>query len=168
LVFSTSPTLVTPNIGNATGTQLNIDNLRLDGNTVSSQDTNGAIELTPNGTGQVRATNSLVFRSNNLTGSGRIASNYVASISTTAVVISPFGGTWGNLVIVTGLSTTGGNFFTDLVFTSATAGPTVLSAKTVSGGPAARTYSNSGSDFLQLAMGSGTYEVYSAFLYGLS
>jgi hypothetical protein len=159
---------VTPNIGDATGTQLNIDNLRLDGNTLSSTNTNGAIELTPNGTGQVRSTNSLVFRSTNLTGSGRIASNYVASISTTPVVIGPFGGTWGNLVIVTGLSTTGGNFFTDLVFTSATAGPTVLSAKTVSGGPAARTYSNSGSDFLQLAMGSGTYEVYSAFMYGLS
>lgn len=34
-------------------TQLNVDNLRLDGNTVSSTDTNGNIELTPNGTGDV-------------------------------------------------------------------------------------------------------------------
>ena len=168
LVFSTSPTLVTPNIGNATGTQLNIDNLRLDGNTLSSTNTNGAIELYPAGTGDVRATNSLIFRSNNLTGSGRIASNYVASISTTAVVISPFNGTWGNLAIVTGLDTGAGGFFTDLVFTSVTAGPTVLSAKTVSGSPAARTYSMSGSSTLQLAMASGNYEVYSAFLYGLS
>lgn len=32
-------------------TQLNVDNLRLDGNTISSTDTNGNINLTPNGTG---------------------------------------------------------------------------------------------------------------------
>lgn len=32
-------------------TQLNVDNLRLDGNTVSSTDTNGNINVTPNGTG---------------------------------------------------------------------------------------------------------------------
>lgn len=34
-------------------TQLNVDNLRLDGNTLSSTDTNGNINLTPNGTGHV-------------------------------------------------------------------------------------------------------------------
>lgn len=34
-------------------TQLNVDNLRLDGNTLSSTDTNGNINLTPNGTGEV-------------------------------------------------------------------------------------------------------------------
>ena len=34
-------------------TVLNLDNLRLDGNTISSTDTNGNINLTPNGTGQV-------------------------------------------------------------------------------------------------------------------
>lgn len=33
--------------------QLNVDNLRLDGNTVSSTDTNGDVNLTPNGTGTV-------------------------------------------------------------------------------------------------------------------
>lgn len=32
-------------------TQLNVDNLRLDGNTISSTDTNGNIQLTPNGNG---------------------------------------------------------------------------------------------------------------------
>lgn len=36
-------------------TQLNVDNLRLDGNTLSSTDTNGNINLTPNGTGQILA-----------------------------------------------------------------------------------------------------------------
>ena len=33
--------------------QLNVDNIRVDGNTVSSTDTNGNIDLTPNGTGEV-------------------------------------------------------------------------------------------------------------------
>lgn len=37
-------------------TQLNVDNLRLDGNTVSSTDTNGNIVLAPNGTGVVNTT----------------------------------------------------------------------------------------------------------------
>lgn len=34
-------------------TQLNVDNLRLDGNTISSTDTNGNINLTPDGTGAI-------------------------------------------------------------------------------------------------------------------
>jgi hypothetical protein len=50
-VLATSPTLTTPNIGAATGSQLDIDNIRIDGNTVSSTDTNGNINLTPNGVG---------------------------------------------------------------------------------------------------------------------
>lgn len=40
-------------------TVLNIDNLRLDGNTISSTDANGNINLTPNGTGQVVVPNGL-------------------------------------------------------------------------------------------------------------
>jgi hypothetical protein len=36
---------------------LNVDNLRLDTNTISSTNSNGAINLTPNGTGQVTITN---------------------------------------------------------------------------------------------------------------
>jgi hypothetical protein len=167
LVFSTSPTLVTPNIGDATGTQLNIDNLRLDGNTISSQDTNGVINLLPNGTtGDVRATTRLRFQSNAQNSDGALAS-YRVSLSTVATDISAYDGTWGHLAIVTGLGGAGGDFFTDLVFSCVTAGPTVLSAKTVSGAPAARTYSMSGSNKLQLAMASGTYDVRSAILYGL-
>lgn len=34
-------------------TQLNVDNLRLDGNAITSTDTNGSITITPNGTGDV-------------------------------------------------------------------------------------------------------------------
>jgi hypothetical protein len=47
------------------------------------------------------------------------------------------------------------------VFNSTTAGPTVISSKTISGAPVARTYTMS-SQNLQLAMASGTYVVYCA------
>ena len=40
-------------------TQLNVDNLRLDGNTLSSTDTNGDVILDPNGTGITRAVGAL-------------------------------------------------------------------------------------------------------------
>ena len=45
---------VTATAVDITGT-FDIDNIRIDGNTVSSTDTNGAINLTPNGTGEVVA-----------------------------------------------------------------------------------------------------------------
>ena len=38
-------------------TQLNVDNIRLDGNSVSSTDTNGNLNLSPNGTGRVISSN---------------------------------------------------------------------------------------------------------------
>jgi hypothetical protein len=42
-------------VGSISGvTQLNVDNLRLDGNTLSSTDTNGPVVVAPNGTGSVR------------------------------------------------------------------------------------------------------------------
>ena len=40
-------------------TQLDVDNLRLDGNTLSSTDANGDINLTPDGTGNVAVTNNI-------------------------------------------------------------------------------------------------------------
>jgi hypothetical protein len=48
-------------IANSTGaitvsSLLNVDNLRLDGNAITSTDTNGNIDLTPNGTGEVNIT----------------------------------------------------------------------------------------------------------------
>jgi hypothetical protein len=52
-VLATSPTLTTPNIGDATGTRLDIDNVRIDGNTISSTNTNGDLTLAANGTGDV-------------------------------------------------------------------------------------------------------------------
>ena len=46
-------TLSAPNYSGNGGGQLNIDNLRLDGNTISSTNTNGDIYLMPNGSGEV-------------------------------------------------------------------------------------------------------------------
>lgn len=46
-------------------TQLDVDNLRLDGNTVSSTDTNGAVNIIPNGSGDVNVeADSLIFSQN--------------------------------------------------------------------------------------------------------
>jgi hypothetical protein len=50
---------VTATAVDITGT-FDIDNIRIDGNTVSSTDTNGAINLTPNGTGEVVAATATV------------------------------------------------------------------------------------------------------------
>jgi len=51
-VQSSSVTIDDSNVVSG-ATQLNVDNLRLDGNVISSTDTNGNITLTPNGTGTV-------------------------------------------------------------------------------------------------------------------
>ncbi len=124
------------------------------------------VRLLPKGTGDVRALNKLRITSSAGDTNARLATK-LTSVSTGATDISPIGNTWGNLCIVTGLDA-GGQFFTDLVFTAATAGPTVLSAKTVSGSPAARTYTMSGSDILQVAMASGTYNIHCAVFSGLN
>lgn len=129
-------------------------------------DTNISIDIKPKGTGSVRAYNSLRFTSSAEDTNGRLATK-LTSVSTSATEISPVGNTWGTLCIVNGIDP-GGAFFTDLVFTAATAGPTVLSAKTISGSPAARTYSMSGSDTLQVAMASGTYNIHCAVLSGIN
>ena len=41
-------------------TQLDVDNIRVDGNTISSTDTNGAISLSPNGAGVVNVNSSRI------------------------------------------------------------------------------------------------------------
>jgi hypothetical protein len=70
LLTATGGITVTSSAYNQTGTgtvtgQWNVDNLRLDGNVLSSTDTNGIITLTPNGTGYVviSGTNGLVIPS---------------------------------------------------------------------------------------------------------
>jgi hypothetical protein len=73
-------------------TQLNVDNLRLDGNTISSTDTNGAINLTPNGSGQVTVTNDASI--NSLTvgrGGGAVTTN--TAVGASALAANQAGGT---------------------------------------------------------------------------
>ena len=80
-IVGTVTTAAQPNITSlGTQTILNVDNLRLDGNTLSSTNTNGNINLTPNGTGSVvisgttqvggtiTSTNQLVLQSSNAAG----------------------------------------------------------------------------------------------------
>ena len=77
-------------IANSTGaitvsTLLNVDNLRLDGNTLSSTNSNGAINLTPNGTGQVTVTNDALI--SGLTvgkGAGAVSTNTAVGASALA------------------------------------------------------------------------------------
>jgi hypothetical protein len=95
-------------------------------------------------------------------GSLRIAPKNT-TVGTSATTVSPISSDFGSIYIVSGNS--GGNIFTDLIFSATTGGPTVISAKTVSGAPAGRTYTMS-SGYLQLAMGSGSYTVYCAVYAG--
>lgn len=141
----------------------------LSGTTLAADGTNTNIDISivPKGTGTVRAFNGVRFASQAGDTNGRLVTKLTTGVTTSAVEITPVNNTWGNLFIVTGLES-GGAYFTDLVFTAATAGPTVLSAKTISGSPAARTYSMSGSDGLRVAMASGTYDIHAAVFSGLN
>ena len=65
------------------GTQsVSVDNLKLDGNTISSTDTDGDINITPNGTGSVNVTN-LVLAAGNITADNiKIDGNTISSEDT--------------------------------------------------------------------------------------
>jgi hypothetical protein len=89
--------------GTATALQVStlavaVDNLQLDGNTISSVDTNGNIYLTPNGTGQVVLSNPNFTGTTTFTGTTvnggnlRMTSNTLSSTNTNGnVVIAPNG-----------------------------------------------------------------------------
>jgi hypothetical protein len=96
--------------------------------------------------------------SNGTSGQAIFTNNSTAvSVSTTTALGGSFSiGGNGAFVIVYGAS--GSNVFIDTIIAANTGTPTVLSSTTVSGSPSARTYST-GSNRLQLAMASGTYDV---------
>ena len=76
--------------------QFNADNIRIDGNTISSTDTNGNIEFTPNGSGQVNFNSARVsayqLNANTVALSEKIDTNKIASFSSNAdIVIEPQG-----------------------------------------------------------------------------
>lgn len=62
--------------GAITGTQVNADNLRLDGNTLSSLDANGLINLAPNGTGHVTVSSNFLPTSDGTLDLGATASRF--------------------------------------------------------------------------------------------
>jgi len=74
-------------------TQLNVDNLRLDGNTISSTDTNGNIDITPNGTGEVNITKVDID-------SGTIDGTVIGGVSAAAGTFTTATATTGNITTV--------------------------------------------------------------------
>jgi hypothetical protein len=62
---------------------LNVDNIRIDGNIISSTDTNGNISLLPNGTGEV------LLKANPVSNLGAVTKQYVDGIATGLTVKDP-------------------------------------------------------------------------------
>ena len=124
----------------------------------AGSDSNGTIDL---GTNDARFKDLYLSGGVKLSGTSGI-DDLSTSVSTSAVVITS-AVDYGTLSIVAGNSA--GNIFTDLVFWATTMGATVVTSGTVSGAPAARTYTVVGSA-LKLAMASGTYAVKTTNLKG--
>lgn len=104
-----------------TGTALSIDNLQLDGNTLSSTDTNGSVVITPNGTGAIQTDTSGNARGNQAVDfqGSRVVATQVASGDYSFIAggqnntaSGDFSHAEGNLTTVTGnYSHTQGGFF---------------------------------------------------------
>jgi hypothetical protein len=98
--------------------QLDADNLRLDGNTISSTDTNGNVTITPNGTGEV------TISKLNVTGVATLAAGAILGTPASGVVTNLTGTASININGTVGATTaTTGNFTTltataDSAFTS--------------------------------------------------
>jgi hypothetical protein len=126
--------------------------------TTAALGTTGLLSFQTAGTERARIGATGVFRVGT---SNDAYSNYATkktTVGTGATTIGFLAAGFGQLVMVTGIESPPGNIYSDLLFVSSTSGATVLSAKTVSGSPASRTYTVSGSDELQLAMGSDSYD----------
>jgi hypothetical protein len=95
-------------------TQLDVDNIRIDGNTISSTDTNGNITLDPNGTGSVSVNSDLTVTSTlGVTGNLSVNTNKFTIDATT-----------GNTAVAGTLSVTGASTLTGNVSVSGTLGVT--------------------------------------------
>jgi hypothetical protein len=66
-------------------TELTVDNLNFNGNTIISTDTNGDINLTPNGTGKVTVSSDLAVNGGDITTSSTTATLYNATATTVKV-----------------------------------------------------------------------------------
>lgn len=86
-----------------------------------------------------------------------VKSQTTLSVTTSAKTIISAGIGYGAFAFVVGDNAT--DFFADLVIFSYGGTPQVISSKTMTGSPAARTYTNAGTGVQQLEMGSGTYDI---------
>lgn len=101
--------------------------------------------------------NGMIRVTDNGNGSGRIRPKFVASVSTTPVIMGRVG--YGGLFVIMGYGGVSSmDQFSDLVFYAYGNLPHVISSKTVAWTPAARIYAASLYDFT-LQMASGTYSV---------
>lgn len=121
--------VIIDDVGVTTGiTQLDVDNLRLDGNTLSSTDTNGDINLTPDGTGQVVSGGEFVapdgaFNNPSITFSSDNTSGFALNGAGNLVAVASGGlaMTWSSTQIATNKDITGnstGRFRIDVTGTS--------------------------------------------------
>lgn len=117
------------------------------GKGVTTSVTNGDVTITPDGTGKT------ILAKNGL----RIPNNAAVTVGTSATQISVNAISWSSLAFVFGVDG-GGAAFSDLVF-YADGNTVALASRTVSGVPAARTYT-APSGQLNLAMASGSYSVF--------
>ena len=106
---------------------VSVDNIKIDGNTISSTDTNGNIVLAPNGTGEV-VTDNLAISGNTISSTDVNGNIVLAPNGTGTVNISKANITGGT--ISGGVSFAGGSF-TGITLISAT---TVTGVTTVNGG----------------------------------
>ncbi len=141
------------NGGDATGAALSLN--AGSGNVLIGTTTDAGQKLQVAGTIKLNDTISVV---NGDSGQAILTNNSTAvSVSTTTALGGSFAmGGNGAFVIVYGAS--GSDVFIDTIIAANTGTPTVLSSTIVSGVPSLRTYST-GSNRLQLAMASGTYDV---------
>lgn len=116
---------------------------------------NVLINTTSISTGCIAAINGKIDLKTGNTSIGKIEAAKSISVTTSATTVIS-GYVFGGLAIVNGND--GTNQFTDLVFWGYSGTPTVISSQTISGSPAARTYTAVVGD-LKLAMASGTYTV---------
>lgn len=95
--------------GTVTIPDLRVDNLKLDGNTFSSTDTDGNINLTPNGTGRSVVTNLTATSPRVVTGINDTNGNELVNVTATASAVNEI--TIANAATGTGptISTTGGD-----------------------------------------------------------
>jgi hypothetical protein len=135
-----------------TTTGASLERLRITngGNILIGTTTDAGQKLQVNGTATIRDT-------------VRVTASSTTSVSTSATIISTGSNTYGGMAIIWGVDG-GGNIFSDFVYYSLGTF-NVLASQNVSGAPALRTYSVSGSGDLRLTMALGTYTVrYQALL----